>query len=119
MSSSLSYGGVLFSGTDSSLTNGNGTSPYLMLVSGNIAYPVNLTLPLGKWAVVTVEGLGPQTFISVTYEGARKQTREVTINMGIWGGGMQEGPMAIEAPIHRIGEGFKGRFKYISLSGTA
>jgi hexosaminidase len=119
MSSSLSYGGALFSGTDSRLTNGNGTSPYLMLVSGNIAYPVNLTLPLGKWADVTVEGLGPQTFISVAYEGARKQTQEVTINMGIWGGGMQEGPMAIEAPIHRIGEGFKGRFKYISLSTTA
>jgi hexosaminidase len=117
MSTSSKLGGVLFAGSDSSFLNGNGTSPNLMFVSGNIAYPVNLTLPLGKWVDVTLEGAGAQTFISVTDEGA-KQTEEVTINMGIWGGGMQVGPMAIEAPVNRIGEGFVGNFKYISLIGT-
>jgi hexosaminidase len=116
MPTSSDKGGVLFSGPDSSLLNGNGTSPYLMLVSGNIAYPVNITLPVNKWADVTVEGIGPQTFISIAAEGAPKQTQEVTINMGIWGGGMQEGPMAIEAPIQIIGEGFIGNMKAISLT---
>lgn len=118
MPTSSNLGGILFAGSDSSFLNGNGTSPYLMLVSGNIAYPVNMTLPPGEWADVTVEGIGPQTFISITARQAAKQTQEVTINMGIWGGGMQEGPMAIEAPIHRIGEGFVGKMKDISLIGT-
>jgi hexosaminidase len=118
MSTSSDMGGILFSGPDSSFLNGNGTSPYLMLLSGNIAYPVNLTLPINQWANVTVEGIGPQTFISVAVEGDEKQVCEVTINMGIWGGGMQEGPMAIEAPVQRIGEGFVGQMTDIILIGS-
>ncbi|ETS03312.1 glycoside hydrolase [Trichoderma reesei RUT C-30] len=105
------HGGTLFSGPDSSFLNGNGTSTKLMLVSHNIAYPVNLTLPLNEWSDVTVQGIGPQTFISVG-----KQRQEVTILMGIWGGYMQEGPMAIEAPIQTIGQGFNGQMKDIKLS---
>ena len=116
MSASSVLGGVLFSGPDSSFLNGNGTSPYLMLMSGNIAYPVNLTLPLNKWVDVVVQGIGPQTFISIAAEGGTQQREEVTINMGIWGGGMQEGPMAIEAPVQRIGEGFVGIMKDILLT---
>ncbi|RFU24818.1 hypothetical protein B7463_g11523, partial [Scytalidium lignicola] len=106
MPTSSALGGVLFSGPDSSFLNGNGTSSKLMLVSGNIAYPVDLTLAKNKWTDVTVQGIGAQTFISITAQGSSKQTQEVTINMGIWGGGMLEGPMAIEAPIQKIGEGF-------------
>lgn len=115
ISTSSNKGGILFSGPDSSFLNGNGTSPLLMLVSGNIAYPVNMVLPFEQWADVTIQGIGPQTFISVTVEKSPKQTEEVTINMGIWGGGMQEGSMAIEAPIQKIGEGFVGQMKDISL----
>ena len=118
LSNSSNRGAILFAGPDSSLLNGNGTSPLLMLVSGNIAYPVNMTLPLKKWADVTVEGIGPQTFISIAIGETQKQTEEVTINMGIWGGGMQQGSMAIEAPIQRIGEGFVGQMKDILLVGT-
>ncbi|PTB44908.1 glycoside hydrolase family 20 protein [Trichoderma asperellum CBS 433.97] len=106
-----SHGGALFSGPDSSFLNGNGTSTNLMLVSDNIAYPVNLTLPLNKWSDVKVEAIGPQTFISV---GAQRQ--EVTILMGIWGGYMEEGPMAIEAPLAAIGKGINGQMKNIKLS---
>ncbi|KAL7928968.1 glycoside hydrolase superfamily [Trichoderma chlorosporum] len=106
-----SHGGALFSGPDSSFLNGNGTSTNLMLVSHNIAYPVNLTLPLNKWSDVTVQAIGPQTFISV---GSQRQ--EVTILMGIWGGYMEEGPMAIEAPLQAIGQGINGQMKNIKLS---
>jgi hexosaminidase len=116
--SSTVLGGVLFAGPDSSFLNGNGSSPYLMFVSGNIAYSVNLTLPLNGWAEVVVQGIGPQTFVSMTVAGAEKQTDEVTINMGIWGGGMLEGPMAIEAPLQRIGEGFVGQIKDILLTSS-
>ncbi|KAL6900128.1 glycoside hydrolase superfamily [Trichoderma evansii] len=105
-----SHGGALFSGPDSSFLNGNGTSTNLMLVSHNIAYPVNLTLPLNKWSDVKVEAIGPQTFISV---GTQRQ--EVTILMGIWGGYMEEGPMAIEAPLAAIGQGINGQMKNIQL----
>ncbi|KAH8817293.1 glycoside hydrolase superfamily [Xylogone sp. PMI_703] len=118
MPTSSALGGTLFSGPDSSLLNGNGTSPKLMLVSGNIAYPVDLTLLRNKWTDVTIEGIGAQTFISIKPQGASKQTQEVTINMGIWGGGMLEGPMAIEAPIEKIGEGFVGTIKNILLTGS-
>jgi hexosaminidase len=114
-STTTRYGGALFSGPDSAFLNGNGTSPYLMLVSGNIAYPVNLTLPVNQWTDVEVQGIGPQTFISVTTPKSSKQTQEVTILMGIWGGGMLLGPMAIEAPIQKIGDGFVGQIKAISL----
>ncbi|KAK5999124.1 hypothetical protein PT974_01513 [Cladobotryum mycophilum] len=106
-----SAGGALFSSPDSSLLNGNGTSTKLMLVSGNVAYPVSLSLPNGKWSDVKVEGLGQQTFISV---GTKRE--EVTILMGIWGGYMKQAPMAIAAPIQKIGEGFKGQMKNIKLS---
>lgn len=114
-----SSGGELFSGPDSSLFNGNGTSPLLMLVSGNIAYPVNLTLPRGQWSDVTVEGIGPRTFISMSGKGRTTQREEVTIMMGIWGGGLRKGPMAIAAPVERIGRGLKGQMKDISLSGSS
>ncbi|KAK4071076.1 CAZyme family GH20 [Trichoderma aggressivum f. europaeum] len=106
-----SHGGALFSGPESSFLNGNGTSTNLMLVSHNIGYPVNLTLPLNKWSDVTVQAIGPQTFISV---GTQRQ--EVTILMGIWGGYMHEGPMAIEAPLQTIGQGMNGQMKNIKLS---
>ncbi|PON29126.1 hypothetical protein TGAM01_v202234 [Trichoderma gamsii] len=106
-----SHGGALFSGPDSSLLNGNGTSTNLMLVADNIAYPVNLTLPLNRWSDVKVEAIGPQTFISL---GTQRQ--EVTILMGIWGGYMEEGPMAIEAPLAAIGKGINGQMKNIKLS---
>lgn len=118
MPTSSATGGVLFSGPDSSFLNGNGTSSKLMLVSGNIAYPVDLTLEKNKWASVVVEGSGAQTFISVTPEGKSQQTQEVTIEMGIWGGGLLQGPMAIEAPLEKIGEGFVGQMKDIVLTGS-
>jgi hexosaminidase len=112
---STGFGGTLFSGPDSSFLNGNGTSRYLMLVSGNIAYPVNLTLPLHEWTEVVLQGIGPQTFISTQSAGGKKDIKEVTIEMGIWGGGLLQGPMAIEAPIQRIGEHFIGQMKDIIL----
>lgn len=112
-------GGALFSGPDSALLHGNGTSTQLMLVSGNIAYPVNITLPTKVWSDVTVQGNGRQTFISVQSEGGAVQRQEVTILMGIWGGYMQLAPMAIPAPIATIGAGFKGSMKKIQLLASA
>lgn len=109
------HGGALFAGPDSSLLNGNGSSPNLMMVSGNIAYPVNLTLPQGEWSDVKVEGTGRHTYISVGGEHRDTQRQEVTIMMGIWGGYMQEAPMAIAAPIEKIGEGFRGNIKSVEL----
>jgi hexosaminidase len=41
----------------------------------------------------------------------------VTILMGIWAGYMQLGPMAIEAPLQKIGAGFKGQIRNVRLSG--
>lgn len=112
-------GGKLFSGPDSALLNGNGTSSLLMLVSGNVAYPVNMTLSTNAWSDVTVTGSGRQTFISVQNQGSPLQRQEVTILMGIWGGYMQLAPMAIPAPIATIGEGFKGAMKNIKLVASA
>lgn len=110
------FGGTLFSGPDSALLCGNGTSPLLMLVAGNVAYPVNLTLPIGTWSDVVVEGSGRQTFISIRSGGdGTVQRREVTVLMGIWGQYMQVAPMAIAAPIATIGVGFRGAMKNIKL----
>lgn len=39
--------------------------------------------------------------------------------MGIWGGGMQLGPIAIAAPIEKIGEGFEGQIKSVKLTSEA
>ena len=108
-------GGQLFGGPDSALLNGNGTSTRLMLVAGNVAYPVNLTLPKNTWSDVTVAAAGRQTYVTVQTEGATLQREEVTILMGIWGGYMQLGPMSIPAPIETIGSGFKGSMKDIKL----
>lgn len=85
-----------------------------MLGSGDIAYAE--TLPLNQWADVEVQGIGAQIFISVRASGAAKLTEEVTILMGIWGTCYDSGPMAIKAPIQRIGQGFLGQIKYVWLT---
>ena len=115
------HGGALFSGPDSALLNGNGTSRKLIMLSGDQAYPVNITLPTAEWSDVTVEGVGAQTFISVGGGGgygaaAAVRREEVTILMGVWAEYMQLAPMAIAAPVQKIGEGFSGRIKNVKLS---
>ena len=111
------HGGALFSGPDSALLNGNGTSRKLIMRSGDQAYPVNITLPTAEWSDVTVEGVGAQTFVSVAGDGRQAVRREeVTILMGVWAEYMQLAPMAIAAPVQKIGEGFSGRIRNVKLS---
>ncbi len=49
--------------------------------------------------MLEVQGIGPRTFISLKAPGTEKQTEEVTVMIGVWGGGLLSSPMAIEMPL--------------------
>ncbi|KAF7326029.1 Beta-hexosaminidase [Mycena kentingensis (nom. inval.)] len=111
-------GAPLFSGPDSALVLGNGTVPRLALISGNQFYALNLTLPRNTWSDVALIGRGNATFLRVGPATA-PEMQFITV-MGINGASFQFKPIAIEAPLARVGgAGFVGSFRAIKLRGSA
>ena len=111
--------GTLFSGPDSTFANGNGTISNATLISGGNPYSLNYTLPLNVWTDVSLIGHGNTTLLTVSASGTKSQTMEFLTKIGVNGESFVWAPIAIEAPLARIGEGFTGLMKDIMLKGSA
>ncbi|KAJ6444040.1 beta-hexosaminidase [Purpureocillium lavendulum] len=107
-------GGALFTGPDSMLLSGSADAAgNVTMVSGGEHYALNYSLPVGSWTSVSLIGKGNQTFLSVS--GDKPQKMEFLTRLGIWGQRFVWAPMAFEAPLARIGEGFIGEMRDITL----
>lgn len=115
-SSSAPIGSSVFSGPDSSLLLGNGTLSNVTLVSGNNAYTLNYTLPVDTWTCVDLIGRGNATYLVVN----GGEEMEFLAKLGINGASFVWAPIAIEAPLARIGgDGFVGSIGPVELRGSA
>ncbi|KAJ5368741.1 uncharacterized protein N7496_008501 [Penicillium cataractarum] len=117
-----SSSGVIFSGPDSALLNGEGSNPNVTLVTGNNSYTLNYSLPVNTWTQVALSGLGDFTYLTVLEQNSAfaKQMEFLTIFhpnavssargvMDVWD------KIAIEAPLKEIGRGIRGMIKNITL----
>ncbi|OGM51316.1 beta-hexosaminidase [Aspergillus bombycis] len=111
--------GTLFAGPDSILLSGNGSISNMTLISGGNPYSLNYSLPLDTWTQVHLVGKGNQTLLSVSDSSAESATMEFLARLGINGESQVWAPIAIEAPLARIGEGFNGMMKEVVLRGSA
>jgi hexosaminidase len=110
--------GTLFSGSGSALLAGNGSISNVMLVTGGEPYILNYTLPVGVWTDVKLILIGNATYLATTPTNSTTETvHEFTTTIGdlsnsyIW-----NNPMAIEAPIAKIGgDTFQGMMKSVKL----
>jgi hexosaminidase len=108
--------GVLFSGSETELVNGNGTISNLTVLNGGNAFSLNYTLPLHHWSDISLVGKGNATYLSVITSGKLTSMEFITkvSNIGV---GFVWVPMAFEAPLAKIGEGFRGQMKDIIVKG--
>ncbi|KAL2838091.1 glycoside hydrolase [Aspergillus pseudoustus] len=116
---------TLFAGADSTLMSQTAQSELVTIISGSHPYAINYTLPLNRWIRVELAGRGESTFLKVSTvpvtDDKRQVTQEFEFLTRIDTHGVQAGsnyttvwrPMAFEAPLARIGEGFKGYFRQI------
>ncbi|KAL1965254.1 hypothetical protein VTN77DRAFT_5856 [Rasamsonia byssochlamydoides] len=103
--------GALFTGPDSALLSGNGTSPEIMLVAAGNAFALNYSLPLNTWTHASLIGRGNQTFFGL----GNGTELEFLTKIGVDGEYFVWAPMAIEAPLATIGGGFTGLIKDVKL----
>lgn len=104
--------GALFTGPDSALLSGNGTSPEIMLVAAGNAFALNYSLPRNTWTHASLIGRGNRTFFSV----GNGTEMEFLAKLGINGEYFVWAPIAIEAPLARIGgNDFAGLIKDVKL----
>ncbi|KAJ5820335.1 hypothetical protein N7474_005926 [Penicillium riverlandense] len=108
--------GTLFAGPDSTFVNGNGTISNITLISGGNPYSLNYTLPLNAWTGVNLIGKGTNTIMTVANAGDSSKTMVFNTRIGVNGESFVWAPIAVEAPLHRIGEGFTGLMKDIILT---
>jgi hexosaminidase len=113
--------GTLFSGPDSAMLTGTGRDTNITLVSGGITSALNYSLPVNVWTHVTLSGVGESTYLSYKETNGRNGETEFLAKfepngvpgsngvMAVWG------TLAIEAPLARIGEGFTGMMRNITL----
>ncbi|KAI9036350.1 glycoside hydrolase [Aspergillus affinis] len=106
--------GILFAGPDSILTNGDGSISEVTFISGGNSYSLNYSLPLDTWTDVSLVGKGAHTFLT-----AESTSMEFLARLGINGERQLWAPVAIEAPLSRIGEGFNGMIRDIVLLRNA
>lgn len=110
---------TLFSGEDKALLSGNGTITNVMLVAGGNSFVLDYSLPLNTWCEVSLIGQGDSTFLKV-FDGKQTINKEFLAHLGL---SADQGPRAesigIEAPLTKIGEGFEGAMKNITLVGNA
>mgnify|MGYP000858938026 CR=1 FL=1 len=121
-------GATLFSGPDSTLLAGNGSISNVTLISGGNPYILNYSLPVNTWTDVSLIGRGNATFLRESHSNSRERggkrglttvTMEFLTRIGVNGESFVWAPIAIEAPLTRIGEGFRGLIKDIVLRGSA
>ncbi|KAJ5806817.1 hypothetical protein N7474_010409 [Penicillium riverlandense] len=110
--------GTLFEGPDSIFVNGNGTISNATLISGGNPYSLNYSLPLNTWTDVSLVGEGNTTRLTVG-KGSEAKTMEFLTKIGNYGEYFEWAPIAVEAPLTRVGEGFTGLMQNIVLKGSA
>ncbi|KAK5134586.1 hypothetical protein LTR08_006372 [Meristemomyces frigidus] len=104
--------GPLFTGPDSELRSGNGTSTQIMLVSAGNAFALNYSLPAGEWADATLIGRGNRTFFAVN----GGEEMEFTTKLGVNGASFVWANMAVVAPLETVGGGkWRGEMRSIKL----
>lgn len=109
---------TLFSGKDSTLYSGHAGTKNVMLVESGNFFELDYSLPLDEWVDVSLVGRDDATFLEV-YDGQETVTEEFLAQIGLSAGeGPRPEPIAIEAPLAKIGEGFEGSMKNITLSGS-
>ncbi|UNI24258.1 Beta-N-acetylhexosaminidase [Purpureocillium takamizusanense] len=117
--SSANKEGTLFTGPDSTLLSASADAAgNVTMVSGGEHYALNYSLPVDTWTSVSLVGKGNRTFLSVL-SGREPQKMEFLTRLGIWGQRFVWAPMAFEAPLARIGEGFVGEMRNITLRSSA
>ncbi|KAI9155757.1 Beta-hexosaminidase [Paramyrothecium foliicola] len=103
--------GPIFTGSDSALWFGNGTSDAVMLVSGDSAYALNYTFPVGQWTKANLIGSGRRTFLDVG-----EDRMEFLTILGWQGDKNVWTYIGIEAPLKTIGGGgFTGIIAHMKL----
>lgn len=106
-------GGSIFTGPDSELRSGNGTSTQLMLVSAGNAFALNYSLPIGEWVEAKLMGRGNRTFFAVAGMDDEMEFRTV---VGVNGERFAWSEMAIVAPLNVVGGGgWEGLLKRMKL----
>lgn len=111
--------GKLFDGPDSTLLAGEATDNNVTMSSGGNDYVLDYALPADTWTDVSLTRKSGQTFLTVTGQDGTSSTMEFITVLGIWGLRLRRERMAFEAPMARIGEGFVGELRDISLRSTA
>ncbi|KAJ5116299.1 hypothetical protein N7456_000647 [Penicillium angulare] len=111
--------GTLFAGPDSTFVNGNGTISNATLISGGNPYSLNYTLPINTWTDVSLVGRGNTTLLTVSGKGTKSKTMEFLARIGVNGQSLVWAPIAVEAPLSRIGQGFTGLMQNIILKDGA
>lgn len=118
---------ALFSGRDSILMSRTASEPALTMVSGSNSYAINYTLSQDCWTQVELIGRGASTFFKVSSADDRQTERTDTEMFefltridthNVAAGGEYTTvwrPMAFEAPLARIGTGFKGHMRRIEV----
>jgi hexosaminidase len=107
--------GAIFTGKDSQLWFGNGTTDAVMMFSGDSAYALNYTFPVGEWTQVTLRAEGRHTYLDVEGD----EPREFLTILGWQGNRYVWEKMAFEAPIAKIGGGeFEGIVSKMKLVDT-
>ncbi|KAH7026926.1 glycoside hydrolase [Macrophomina phaseolina] len=104
--------GTLFAGADSALLAGNGSISNVTLVASGYGFSLNYSLPVNEWTDVKLLGQGNQTFLQVS-DGEKM---EFITKMGILGNSFVWSRIAVEAPLAKIGEGFRGLIKNVVVT---
>ncbi|KAI2626457.1 glycoside hydrolase family 20 protein [Hypoxylon sp. NC1633] len=119
---------VLLSGRDSALL----LTPTPTLLAASNYYRLNATLPLGRWVDLAIVGRGNRTFARVRETGLDEplpepgstatEEEEFLAVLGVNGVSFVWTPVAIEAPIQKVGgrdAGWTGELAAMSLSSAA
>ncbi|KAF2089742.1 glycoside hydrolase family 20 protein [Saccharata proteae CBS 121410] len=115
--------GALFSSptAGTALMAGNGSVSNVMMNAEGNAYLLNYTLPVGRWTDAKVVGDGNRTFFEVgdAVEEGEVERMEFTTTIGTLGNAFVWAEMGFEAPVERVGEGFRGMMRDVVLKGVA
>lgn len=111
--------GTLFAGSQSTLVAGNGTITNITMISFGSPYSLNYTLPLNVWTDVSLFSNGSSTYLKTKTEGKKEAVMEFLTRLGSNGVKTYWREIAFEAPLKKIGEGFRGQIKDITLTGSA
>ncbi|EME82708.1 glycoside hydrolase family 20 protein [Pseudocercospora fijiensis CIRAD86] len=109
--------GPIFTGPDSELRSGNGTSDKVMIVSAGNAFALNYSLPVGDWVDAALVARGNRTFFRVD---GGKQEHEFLAIVGVNGERFAWAPLSVVAPIQTFGGGeWEGELKDVMLVNNA